>query len=267
MAPAAKRRKIEAVTKYLCFSCDAERTSKQFPDYNPSTDCDHLINTCKTCLKKWVQTQVDSSNYATGDEGGKVFGIRCPQCVAIMKDDDLEEVTTKKVYKEFEEAERKHIIDNTPGWRWCMAPDCRAGHVHESKTSSPNKPEEPEQPKRKGRGKQKPADRPAEKPIADDIFECKECGAKACVTCDRPWHEGESCEAYQARVKDRIDEEDLSLQKIKRLTKPCPGCKKAIEKDGGCSAMFCTRCSIGFCWNCLGKYDERGWCKCYGPKQ
>jgi hypothetical protein len=99
MAPAAKRRKTEQVEKYRCFSCDEHRTAKQFPDYNPSSECDHLINTCKGCLKKWVAAQVDSASFTVGGEDGKAFGVRCPQCDAVMKNVNIELAANKKVYE------------------------------------------------------------------------------------------------------------------------------------------------------------------------
>lgn len=73
----------------------------------------------------------------------------------------------------------------------------------------------------------------------DDICTCNECGSKACVNCDRPWHEGETCREYKARVKDRFDEEDLTMREIKKVTRKCPSCSKNIIKHGGCPSMFC----------------------------
>ena len=99
-APAAKRRKTEHVDTYLCFSCDTERISKQFPDQNPASECEHLINTCKGCLKKWVEAQVESATFATGGLNDKIFGIRCPECdVGIMKNVNIEIAAAKKVYQ------------------------------------------------------------------------------------------------------------------------------------------------------------------------
>lgn len=74
---------------------------------------------------------------------------------------------------------------------------------------------------------------------APDIFTCNSCGAKACVPCDRPWHENESCAEYQARIKDRLAEEDATLATMERSTKKCPRCEKRIEKNGGCAHMYC----------------------------
>jgi hypothetical protein len=76
-------------------------------------------------------------------------------------------------------------------------------------------------------------------PPKSDICKCNKCGAKACVPCDRPWHENETCEAYKLRTKDRTEEEDASLAAIQKQTKPCPSCSKNIIKTGGCKHMYC----------------------------
>jgi hypothetical protein len=133
----------------------------------------------------------------------------------------------------FVELERKHIAENTPGWRWCMNPSCRAGQVHASPQTQNVSSRTSAGRKKKRLGTSHTAQ------AASDVCECHECHHKVCVPCDRPYHEGETCEAYQARIKDRFGEEDLSLKALKALSKPCPNCKKLIEKDGGCSIMWC----------------------------
>ena len=102
MAPATKKRKTDNnVEKFLCFSCDTYRLSTQFDDFNPTPDCDHLINHCKRCLKKWVESNVESATFAVGGEDGKIFGIKCPQCDGIMRSVNVEIATTKKVYERY----------------------------------------------------------------------------------------------------------------------------------------------------------------------
>lgn len=101
MAPSAKRRKTNQPQRFLCFSCDVERTSSQFPDYNPSPECEHLINTCKACLKGWVEAQVESGNFTAGGEDGQAFGVKCPHpdCKGVMKNVNVGVAATKKVYE------------------------------------------------------------------------------------------------------------------------------------------------------------------------
>jgi len=70
----------------------------------------------------------------------------------------------------------------------------------------------------------------------DDIFTCKECGHKACVPCDRPWHDGETCKMFKKRLEE---ENKQSEELIEKVCKACPKCKKPIEKNGGCDHMYC----------------------------
>lgn len=70
--------------------------------------------------------------------------------------------------------------------------------------------------------------------MTTDSCMCNECGARACVPCDRPWHYGETCSDYQLRIKDKVEEEDKSMLTIQRTTKKCPHCQRNIQKNGGC---------------------------------
>lgn len=65
-----------------------------------------------------------------------------------------------------------------------------------------------------------------------DIMTCNTCSARACVRCDRPMHDGETCAAYQARIKDRLDEEDKALKAVRRVSRPCPMLEEYPEGRG-----------------------------------
>jgi ariadne-1 len=41
-------------------------------------------------------------------------------------------------------------------------------------------------------------------------------------------------------------------------TKPCPNCKKPIEKNQGCNHIQCRSCQHDFCWLCLGLWKDHG---------
>lgn len=99
---------------------------------------------------------------------------------------------------------------------------------------------QPLSPKPKAAMKSNPKEK-LEELVQDDICTCNDCGAKACVRCDRPWHQGETCADYQLRIKDKIEEEDKSMSAIKKLTKKCPHCQRNIQKNGGCPySKLCT---------------------------
>lgn len=107
MAPSRKRKAMD-VGRYECFNCAMDKPSKQFPDFNLSPDCEHLINTCKTCLRKWTESSIEDANFKTvsvpgGDKGAVttelVWGVGCPQCGGVMRAVNVESATTKKVFK------------------------------------------------------------------------------------------------------------------------------------------------------------------------
>jgi hypothetical protein len=210
-----KRQKAAGPT-YLCTSCDEHKTSRQFPDNCPATKCEHLINTCKACLKEWVNVQIESSHTTPTGDDGMLLGIACPECPELMLESDIQGATTKTTLERFQALEYRHTGNNTPGWIWCPDPDCGAGHVPDGK-----------------------------------IFTYDDCGERSCVPCDRPYHDGETCAAYQARVKDRM-KEDKSLQEIRKATKPCPHCGVSIQKKGGCEHMQCQQCGETFSWTGKG---------------
>lgn len=101
MAPAAKRRKIGAEEKYRCVTCDTRRGSKQFPDSNPTSTCDHLIHTCTSCLKKWVHAQIEECIFDEGGGDGDALGVKCPDCDEVMIGSEVELVVSKRILKRY----------------------------------------------------------------------------------------------------------------------------------------------------------------------
>ena len=200
----SKPKKKPAPARYTCTTCGAEKSSASFPNYTPSATCQHTIHTCKVCLKTWVNTQIADASFVTRDASDNpVFGLHCPECPEIMVNPDIQRSTTENMHYRFAQREQKHIKDNTPGWRWCMSPKCSAGQIHKNGM----------------------------------ICTCKECGARACVPCDRPYHDGETCSAYKQRVTQEGNEKSVAT--IDKTTKPCPQCQVKIQKDGGCDRMIC----------------------------
>ncbi|EME40884.1 hypothetical protein DOTSEDRAFT_27485 [Dothistroma septosporum NZE10] len=92
-----------------------------------------------------------------------------------------------------------------------------------------------------------------------NIFRCQLCEYCYCVVCEAPMHENQTCEVYQAQKAEREQEiqeqEHLSMEQVKNISKPCPKCKSAIMKDGGYDQMTCKRCKHEFCWLCFAGYN------------
>ena len=51
---------------------------------------------------------------------------------------------------------------------------------------------------------------------------------------------------YLRDLKNQV----LSMKYVEKNTRACPNCGMGIEKDGGCNHMFCTYCSMHFCYVC-----------------
>ncbi|KAL7176872.1 hypothetical protein ACSBR2_030248 [Camellia fascicularis] len=58
-------------------------------------------------------------------------------------------------------------------------------------------------------------------------------------------------------LKNSAESENMNW--ILANSKPCPKCKRPIEKNQGCMHMTCTPpCKFEFCWLCLGAWSDHG---------
>lgn len=143
-------------------------------------------------------------------------------------------------------------LNAIPGFRWCIAPFCDSGQIHDSEGS---------------------------------IMTCTECKFRTCTNCDREFHDGETCDEYTERMGIQEDLIKQSEEAIEQMAKQCPGCKTRIEKNGGCDHMTCKlpfplslspvsfshfrlsqelnsnllkgqKCRRQFCWLCDADYKD-----------
>ncbi|XP_033341708.2 E3 ubiquitin-protein ligase RNF14 [Megalopta genalis] len=114
------------------------------------------------------------------------------------------------------------------------------------------------------------------KDIDNESAICYNCGYCFCTYCYQCYHgemlcpiglknkekliqEYESGDKYkkQLLVKtygrkqiEKLVEQHLTNEYLKRCAKPCPKCRTMIEKIDGCNKMECTHCNTKFCWLC-----------------
>ena len=102
--------------------------------------------------------------------------------------------------------------------------------------------------------------------VVNQTIECH-CGARYCFRCGLFEHLPCDCESAKEWL-ERESTESANTLWIMTNSKPCPGCKKPIQKDKGCNHMTCTSCRNEFCWVCMGDWrslhgpDTGGFYKC-----
>ena len=91
---------------------------------------------------------------------------------------------------------------------------------------------------------------------------CQKCNHSFCLVHSNA-HLGQSCRQYEVAQREQAKKDKAALAEI---TKPCPKCGAATEKNHGCNHMTCTntvsgeRCGCDWCWIC-GKAISGGACK------
>ncbi len=87
---------------------------------------------------------------------------------------------------------------------------------------------------------------------------CGACGAAFCWTCGGEAHRPLACAILREwQLKACAESENLNW--ILANTKPCPKCKRPIEKHAGCMHMTCQPpCRHEFCWLCGGAWKDHG---------
>ena len=87
-----------------------------------------------------------------------------------------------------------------------------------------------------------------------------QCGRKMCFDCLGDMHWPAPCDAasaYRQKLAENGDDRLMPLEDIKRVVingKPCPNCKRFVEKNGGCPYMACV-CGKSFCWGCGRQWE------------
>eukprot|EP00249_Psilotum_nudum_P022331 c28474_g1_i2 orf=611-2407(-) len=86
---------------------------------------------------------------------------------------------------------------------------------------------------------------------------CK-CGNNFCWNCLEEAHRPVDCDTVAKWILKNCAESE-NMNWILANSKPCPKCKRPIEKNQGCMHITCTPpCKFEFCWLCLGAWTEHG---------
>ncbi|KAH7818235.1 putative ariadne-1 [Monocercomonoides exilis] len=83
------------------------------------------------------------------------------------------------------------------------------------------------------------------------------CGHLYCFDCGLESHQPCPCGLVE-KWNERCNDSNMDNDWMIANTKPCPGCKKHIEKNQGCNHMTCSQCRHEFCWICMGPWSQHG---------
>ncbi|QHO30558.1 putative E3 ubiquitin-protein ligase [Arachis hypogaea] len=84
------------------------------------------------------------------------------------------------------------------------------------------------------------------------------CSYSFCWNCTEEAHRPVDCGTVSKWIlKNSAESENMNW--ILANSKPCPKCKRPIEKNQGCMHMTCTPpCKFEFCWLCFGAWSDHG---------
>lgn len=175
---------------------------------------------CQSCWAGYAHTSIR--------DGPGCLSLRCPNpdCNAAVG----EEMILVLVSEEDKEKYRRYIlrsyVEANRRAKWCPAPGCEYAVEFTP-----------------GNGLQ-------------DVT-C-DCGHHFCWNCSEEAHRPVECTTVARWIlKNSAESENMNW--ILANSKPCPKCKRPIEKNLGCMHITCTPpCKFEFCWLCLGAWSEHG---------
>lgn len=171
-----------------------------------------LHDFCKKCLVRYIE------NSATSE-------VKCPfrneaneQCVGFLYDSEVRSFVSGDVYiKHLNKSLAESEAD--PNAYHCKTPNCKYFVIIEDEFV--------------------------------EEFECEICKRTNCVKC-KTVHQGITCADYRSRMQNDVDyvrtEDQVRNELAARIVQPCPRCGIAVQRNGGCPNMTCTRCGTNFVW-------------------
>jgi len=194
-----------------------------FGDLGPdrrAAPCGHAY--CRECYSQFLATAVEG--------GASCLDLRCPhpECAMLVPPTFFAELLPERERKRYEHFGLCCYVDNNRLTTWCPAPGC----VNVAALS----------------------EAPSQMGAAD--VKCK-CGHVFCFRCQEEAHRPADCEMVR-RWKTKNSAESENMNWIMANSKPCPSCKRPIEKNQGCMHMQCSVCGHNFCWLCGRPWSEHG---------
>ncbi|KMT16341.1 hypothetical protein BVRB_3g054880 [Beta vulgaris subsp. vulgaris] len=175
---------------------------------------------CTTCWKGYITTSIN--------DGPGCLLLRCPDpaCIAAVGQDMILKLASKEDKEKYYRYIVRSYVEDKKKTKWCPAPDC--GNAVEFEFGS-------------------------------SVYDVKcLCSYAFCWNCTEEAHRPVDCSTVSKWIlKNSAESENMNW--ILANSKPCPKCKRPIEKNQGCMHMTCTPpCKFEFCWLCLGAWTDHG---------
>ncbi|XP_042483690.1 probable E3 ubiquitin-protein ligase ARI8 [Macadamia integrifolia] len=186
-------------------------------DKMASVDCGHFF--CVTCLGGYISTSIN--------DGPGCLMLRCPDpsCSVAIDQDLINQLVSDEDKEKFSRYLLRSYIETNRKIKWCPSPGC--GFAIEFAIGSSSK--------------------------SWDVI-CR-CSYGFCWNCTEEIHRPVDCDTVAKWILKHSSESE-STNYILVYTKPCPKCKRPIEKNHGCMHMTCRApCNFEFCWLCLSEWS------------
>ncbi|KAJ6902422.1 hypothetical protein NC651_020030 [Populus alba x Populus x berolinensis] len=194
--------------------------------------CGHPF--CNSCWAGYISTAIN--------DGPGCLVLRCPDpsCNAAVGQDMINVLTSNEDSDKYSRYFIRSYIEDNRKTKWCPAPGC---------------------------------DYAVDFIVGSGSYDviCR-CAYSFCWNCTEEAHRPVDCGTVAKWIlKNSAESENMNWQKVfmspvngfrSRIlanSKPCPKCKRPIEKNQGCMHITCTPpCKFEFCWLCLGAWSDHG---------
>ncbi|CDP19310.1 unnamed protein product [Coffea canephora] len=175
---------------------------------------------CNTCWQAYISTSIN--------DGPGCLTLRCPDpsCYAAVGQEMIARLASDENKDKYYRYLLRSYIEDNRKTKWCPAPGC---------------------------------DHAVEYVVGSGSYDVTcSCSYSFCWNCTEEAHRPVDCETVAKWIlKNSAESENMNW--ILANSKPCPKCKRPIEKNQGCMHMTCTPpCKFEFCWLCLGVWSEHG---------
>ncbi|KAM7256120.1 hypothetical protein ACFE04_011861 [Oxalis oulophora] len=175
---------------------------------------------CKICWQCYISTAIN--------DGPGCLSLRCPDpsCCAAVGIDMIKKLANDEDNKKYSRYLLRSYIEDSKRTKWCPAPGCENAIQFCS--------------------------------VAGNFDVNCRCSHGFCWNCTEEAHRPVNCATVSKWIlKNSAESENMNW--ILANSKPCPKCKRPIEKNQGCMHMTCTPpCKFEFCWLCVGAWSDHG---------